>query len=185
MIVEIDTNLLSKLEGISINQLIFLSCIINQTNQTKLRSLFSLMNSNEIQDMIEIGYVKQNPDSTFSPTSLLLEKLGKKEDYFKLFYDTYPVVVVRPDNTRDYLRVNVNKCRKLYNQLVGNSLEMHKHLIKCLEKDLDDKAMNGKLCYMPRMWKWLTNREWESVEQSLTEATTQTQETIYGTDIKW
>lgn len=186
MIVEIDTHLLEQLEGISLNQLVFLSLVINnQPNQSKLQSLFSLMNSNEIQETIDIGYIEKATDGSYSPTNQLIDKIGKEKDLFQQFYDAYPVYVIRPDNTKDYLRANVNKCRKVYNQIIGKSKAQHEHILNCLYHDIDTKATTGKLCYMKRMWQWLTSREWESVEQSLTDTTTQTTEITYGTDIKW
>lgn len=184
MIVEIDTSLLEKVENLSINQLVFLSLVINQTNQSKLQSLFSLMKSNEIQEMIDIGYIEKAADGTYKSTTSLIDKVGTKKDLFQEFYDAYPVYVIRPDSTKDYLRANVNKCRKFYNQTIGKSTAMHEHIMKCLYADLDTKAMNGKLCYLKRMWQWLTSREWESVEQSITDINTE-QTTTYGTDIKW
>ena len=107
------------------------------------------------------------------------EILGKKEDYFQLFYDTYPIYVVRPDGTKGFLRGNINKCRKEFNRIVGQSKTMAEHLLECLNYDIQEKTMYGKLGYFKTMWKWLVQHEWESIEEQMNYNSTET----YGTAI--
>lgn len=191
MIVEIDTKLLDKLgENISINQLVFLTLVLSkdQKNCQGLRSLFSRLNDNEIQELIDLGYVSKSQDSNqtiYSPTILLTEKIGEKIDMFDQFFAMYPVYVDRPDGTKDYLRSNLNKCRAFYKVICGKSQAAHEHILECLKYDLEKKSMNGKLSYMKRMWQWLTSREWESIEQEMLDKKDEPIQQTYGTDIRW
>ena len=74
---------------------------------------------------------------------------------------------MRPDGTKGFLRSNINKCRKEYNRTVGKSKAMHEHIMNCLRKEIDDKMMTGKLGYMKTMWKWITQHEWEAIEEQM------------------
>lgn len=191
MIVEIDTNLLDKLgDSISINQLVFLTLVLSksQKNCQGLRSLFSRLNDNEIQELIDLGYVSKSQDAQqtiYSPTILLTEKIGKEEDLFDQFFALYPVYVDRPDGTKDYLRSNLNKCRAFYKTICGKSKSNHERIIECLKYDLDKKSTNGKLSYMKRMWQWLTSREWESIEQEMIDSKDKPIQQTYGTNVQW
>lgn len=44
---------------------------------------------------------------------------------------------------------------------------MHEHLLNCLNWEINNKMMTGKLGYMKTMWKWLTQQEWESLEEQM------------------
>ena len=90
-----------------------------------------------------------------------------KNDWFDEFYEVFPVYVTRPDGTKGFLRSNLNKCRKEYNRIVGKSRAMHEHLLNCLNWEINNKMMTGKLGYMKTMWKWLTQQEWESLEEQM------------------
>lgn len=61
MILELDTELLGKIEHLTINQLVFLNLVLgnNQTNIKDVLSLISLVNETEIQDLIDQGYIEK------------------------------------------------------------------------------------------------------------------------------
>lgn len=61
MILELDTELLSKIEHLTINQLVFLNLVLgnNQANIKDVLSLISLVNETEIQDLIDQGYIEK------------------------------------------------------------------------------------------------------------------------------
>ena len=99
---------------------------------------------------------------------VLFFKLIKDEVcWFDEFYEVFPVYVMRPDGTKGFLRSNINKCRKEYNRTVGKSKAMHEHIMRCLHKEIEDKMMTGKLGYMKTMWKWITQHEWEAIEEQM------------------
>lgn len=172
MILELDTSLLNKL-NITINQLVFISLVLND-NQTKnqdIHELLSRVNEEDIQDLIQrniITATKDNGSMIYSPSEELISYTKKDIDsMFNEFYETFPVYVIRPDGTKGFLRSNINKCRKEYNRIVGKSKAMHQHIIDCLQYEIDNKMITGKIGYMKTMWKWLTQHEWECYEEQL------------------
>ena len=44
---------------------------------------------------------------------------------------------------------------------------MDEHIMKCRKFEVDNKMITGKLGYFKTMWKWLTQREWEVIEEQL------------------
>lgn len=172
MILELDTSLLNKFD-ISINQLVFISLVLNenQTNNQDIHELLSRVNEEEIQDLIQrnIVVVTTSDDNKIYSASeqLLLSIKRDQESMFDRFYEVFPVYVTRPDGTKGYLRANVNKCRKEYNRIIGKSKAMHDHIMACLRYEIDDKMRTGKMGYMKTMWKWLTQHEWECYEEQM------------------
>ena len=91
---------------------------------------------------------------------------------------------MRPDGTKGFLRSNINKCRNEYKKIVGKSRAMHEHILECLKFEVSSKMMTGKLGYFKTMWKWLTQREWEVIEEQLQYEQGETvNEISYGTTI--
>lgn len=171
MILELDTSLLDRL-NISINQLVFITLVLSdiKTINQDVQKLLSLVNEEEIQELISQGLISIQEDGetkVINKTAKLEELLKEDRTMFDAFYDQFPVYVIRPDGTKGFLRANINKCRKEYNRIVGKSKAMHEHLCKCLQFELDHKALTGKLGYMKTMWKWLTQREWEAIEEQM------------------
>ena len=60
---------------------------------------------------------------------------------------------------------------------------MHEHLLKCLQYEIEDKMRTGKIGYMKTMWKWLTQHEWETIEEHMTVETPNQDYDNYGADI--
>ena len=52
--------------------------------------------------------------------------------------------------------------------------------MKCLQFEIDNKMLTGKLGYMKTMWKWLTQREWEVMEEMMQEEDNISQQNTYG-----
>lgn len=184
MILELDSSLFNKIEDLSINQLVFLTLCLNsnQTNHQDIHQFLSRISETEIQQLIDNGYIAittLDNNTVYKTTDKLKEILGKKEDYFQLFYNTYPIYVTRPDGTKGFLRGNINKCRKEFNHIVGQSSAMAEHLLECLNFDIQEKTMYGKLGYFKTMWKWLVQHEWESIEEQMNYNSIET----YGTAI--
>lgn len=184
MILELDSSLFNKIEDLSINQLVFLTLCLNnnQTNHQDIHQFLSRISETEIQQLIDNGYIAittLDNNTVYKTTDKLKEILGKKEDFFQLFYDTYPIYVTRPDGTKGFLRGNINKCRKEFNRIIGQSSAMAEHLLECLNFDIQEKTMYGKLGYFKTMWKWLVQHEWESIEEQMKYNSIET----YGTAI--
>lgn len=175
MILELDTALLDKIPEIkSINQLVFITLVLND-NQTKnqdIHKLLSLVSEEEILDLQdkELISIDNNSEGTIVHKTHKLDDLIKEDkSLFDQFYEEFPVYVMRPDGTKGFLRANINKCRKEYNRIIGKSKAMHEHLLKCLRFEVQNKIITGKLGYMKTMWKWLTQHEWEAIEDQINE----------------
>lgn len=173
-------------EQINLNQLIFLSMVLgkNQKYNQNVHKIVSLIKDEEISCLIEQGLItsiERGNSITYQPTEKLKKFITPEKDYFDLFYDMYPVYVTRPDGSKAYLRINVHKCRHLFNTYVGNSQSMAENLIKCLEYETNNKMKQGKIGYMKTMWRWLVDHQWEETEQAMQNE--QTTNESYGTEL--
>lgn len=173
MIIEVDSKLLN-LGDINMNQLVFLSMVLdkNQTNMNNqdVRKLVSLISDDDISYLVQQGLItsiERGKSIVYEPTEKLTSAVKPPKDYFDLFYDMYPVMVLRPDGTKQYLRANVNKCRHLYNVYVGNSKAMAEHINNCLKFELQKRTNTGKLNYIKTMWRWLVDHAWEEAEEEM------------------
>lgn len=185
MIIEVNTDLLNV--GINLNQLVFLGLVLskNQPNNQDARKVVSLISDEEILDLIDkelITSIERGNSITYKESEKLQSLLTQKKDYFDVFYDMYPVYVVRPDGSKAYLRANVNKCRHFFNTTTGNSVQYKEHIIKCLEYEIDKKMKQGNISYMKTMWRWLIDHQWEAVEDEMNDVDTKSSNT-YGTEL--
>ena len=187
MIIEVNTKLLDIEENINANQLLFLSIVLdkNQPKYQDVRKIVSLISDDEIQYLVQQGLItsmERGNSITYQATDKLKMALATEKSYFDLFYDMYPVYVMRPDGSKSYLRANINKCRHIFNLKVGNSSAMAEHIIKCLEFELDKKMKEGKIGYMMTMWNWLSRNQWEVSEEEMQD-TEQKANNSYGTEL--
>ena len=187
MIIEINTKILD-IPGINLNQLVFLSVVLNKNqkyNNQDVHKVVSLISDDEIQQLIDkdlITSIEKGNSITYTETDKLIKVITPDRDYFDLFYDMYPIYVLRPDGAKNYLRANVNKCRHLFKVISGNSEAMSEHLIECLKFEIDKKTRIGKLSYMKTMWRWLVDHQWEETEEEMQDTMVNKVDS-YGTDI--
>jgi hypothetical protein len=187
MIIELNTKLLD-IPGVNSNQLIFLSLVLDKNQKTynqDVRKVVSLTSDEEISNLISQGLItsiERGKSITYSATDKLKEIAKPNRDYFDLFYEMYPIYVLRPDGTKNYLRANINKCKRLFNSYVGRSEAMAQHLIQCLDFEMKKKANQGKLGYMKTMWRWLVDHQWEESEEEMQDESKQ-EESTYGTEL--
>lgn len=187
MIIEVNTKLLDEFPDLNSNQLIFLSIVLdkNQPLYQDVRKIISLVSDDDIQYLIAqklITSIERGNSITYIATDKLKEALKQKASYFELFYDMYPVYVMRPDGSKSYLRANVNKCRNMFNVKCGGSSAKAEHLIKCLEFEINKRMREGSLGYMMTMWNWLCRDQWEVSEQEMQDTELQTSQS-YGTEL--
>lgn len=188
MTIEVKTELLNAIDTLNLNQLIFLSLLLdkNQNSNQNVRKIVSLISNDEITDLIsqELITSKQVGNSiSYQGTEKLKKLVEPIKAYFDLFFDVYPVYAIRPNGMKDYLRTNVNKCRKLYDTYVGNSSDMASHLLECLLYEIDKKQREGKMSYMKTMWRWLQDHQWEAVEEEMRDVAQQQTSNSYGTEL--
>lgn len=187
MILEIDTSILDRIPNLSINQLVFLTLVLSDIKviNQDIQKLLSLVNEEEIHELELQGLIlitlDESGNQVISKTEKLASLLKEDKTMFDEFYDQFPVYVTRPDGTKGFLRSNINKCRKEYNRIIGKSKAMHEYIMNCLRYEIDNKMQTGKMGYMKTMWKWLTQHEWETIEEQM-----KLEEPVvynYGTDI--
>ena len=188
MILELDTSLFNEIENLSINQLVFLTLVLNknQSDYQDIHEFLSRISETDIQGLINDDYVTVTTSGDiqiYNPSEKLLLLTKPKKEWFDEFYEVFPVYVTRPDGSKGFLRANINKCRKEYNRIVGKSKAMHEHLLKCLKFELDNKVTSGKLGYLKTMWKWLTQHEWEAIEDQMNDDNVQSQTYGYGNTV--
>ena len=172
MIIEVNTKLLDENPELNSNQLLFLSIVLdkNQPKYQDVHKVIDLVSDEEIQYLIDqhlIVSIERDNSVTYAPTDKLKQQTEPKRAYFDLFYDMYPVYVVRSDGTKSYLRANVNKCRHYFDTKCGRSSAMAEHIIKCLEYEIDKRMREGSISYMMTMWNWLTRSQWEAIEDEM------------------
>lgn len=188
MIIDLNLKILGIDPKINLNQLVFLSMVLNKNqkyNDQDVRKLVSLISDDEISYLIQNNHITSMERSGFTyynPSKKLLEALEPEKNYFDLFYDTYPVYVTRPDGLKSFLRSNKNKCRKMYNDYVHDSADVAEHLQKCLNYQIQKLTMSGKLGYMKTMYKWLVEHEWEIIEEEMQYQQSKAEQS-YGTEL--
>ena len=187
MIIEVNTKILDKFPSINLNQLFFLSLVLdkNQPKYQDVHQIISLIGDDEISSLIDMNLItsiERGDSVTYMPTEQLKEAIAPAKDYFDLFYDMYPVYVMRSDGSKSYLRANVNKCRHFFNTKCGKSSAMAEHLIKCLDYEISKRMREGSLSYMMTMWNWLTRSQWEAVEDEMKDESKQNYNS-YGTEL--
>lgn len=186
MIIEVNTKLLDVYPELNSNQLLFLSMVLdkNQPKYQDVCKVISLISDDEISYLVEQGLIlsiEREDAKTYQPTDKLQRSIAPSKDYFDLFFDMYPVYVMRKDGTKCYLRANVNKCRHFFNTKCGKSTAMAEHIIRCLDYEISKRMREGSLSYMMTMWNWLTRSQWEAIEDEMND-TSNTQST-YGTEL--
>ena len=186
MIIEVNTQLLDKVPELNSSQLIFLSMILdkNQPKYQDVRKVVSLISDEDISYLISqelVTAIESGESITYQPTDKLISAIKPEKDYFDVFYDMYPVYVMRTDGSKCYLRANVNKCRHFFNAKCGKSSAMAEHIIKCLDYEISKRMREGSLSYMMTMWNWLTRSQWEAIEEEMQD----TAKTVnsYGTEL--
>ena len=187
MIIEILPSLLDLDSTLNLDQIVFLSMVLdkNQKSNQDVRKIVSLISDDEISYLISQGLITSTTTGesiTYQPSEKLLSFIEPKKQWFDLFYDMYPIYVVRPDGSKAYLRANVNKCRKLYDTYVGKSLAMSEHINNCLDYEIKKKMREGKLSYMKTMWRWLVDHQWEETEEEMQDVDKQHLNN-YGTEL--
>lgn len=188
MLIEIDLEEAKKLQ-ITVNQFLLLKFAIESINIKPYQSVIQI-NNVDIEELIALGILEEN--STYDPKNLskliVTDEFSKKlktRDFFDEFYEMYPISVSRPDGTKDYLRGNIARSRKLYNSHVGNSKTKHSAMLSSLNFEVTNRTMSGKLGYMKRMYSWLLSEEWTLYEEFLKDKKVQKQvDEVYGTKLE-
>lgn len=148
----------------------------------------------EIQGLVDQGYIlscdPQNPLTCITIARDKVRKLvGIEESYFTELFNTYPlkvsdgraVRVLRPSS----LSAKAAKvCKEKYDRYIKGNLIKHKHVLDCLEKELQTRRRGGNMQYMHALETYINKNAWDAYEGLLDANTTiKHQDTKYGQDL--
>lgn len=136
----------------------------------------SLYNTNE-KDILFKGLAKaglainMNPEGEYNPEFIQLQPysaiLLATENLFDQLLEVYPIYIIRPDGTKDYLRTDVNRCRVVYTRITKGKEGLHSQIMDCLRYELAIRKKEGSMRYMKRLPKWLVSEEWKVYDQRM------------------
>ena len=195
MVLDVDVELCIKL-GITAHQYIVLKLVFDENYSEANEYLhatdtWKTFNS-DLKYLRKINLITTMPaDGYYSAESITVSQEFIKlhsfsDDPFEEFYNTYPTKTIRPDGIIDYLRVDQQRSRLLYMNIIRMSKVKHDHMVKCLRSELKDRKSTGKMAFMKRMSKWLTSEEWRLYEHKISDLKN-TQEVIptkYGENVE-
>ena len=188
MLIEIDSDEAKRLK-ININQLIVLKAL-REKESLDFKSLLEVnpFSESEFNDLVQknlISPTSKYKEGSISEVTLFGDDDERIEaDRFEEFYKEYPVSVKRPDGTKDFLRGDKARCRKIYMKTIGLSDAKHQKILNALKNEVADKKMDGKLSYMKRMSKWLVAEDWLLAEEMELEKRSMKKEKAYGTEVE-
>jgi len=175
MLLQVDVESLIK-NKITIDQFLIAS-LIYEKNYELLSNYLDLYSSNELKvlflGLIRAGLIENNNEeqevydfNKFEVRPAFIKILAQG-DYFDEILQTYPAFISRPDGSKDYLKVDLNRCRKLYSKITGNKYMVHQNILNCLQYEVALRRKENSFAYMKRLPKWLTSEEWKSYEQRI------------------
>jgi hypothetical protein len=188
MLIELDLEEAKRL-GITVNQFILISLLMNKTPIRPLLDVLPIDES-DINNLIDKEiFTKESIFDIKDFTKLIITEDFKSKikvkDYFTEFFDSYPIVVLRNDGLKDYLRGDVSRCRKYYDKIVGTNKDKHDHMMECLRFEVETRKRSNSLGYMKRMAKWLLSEEWLLYDEFMKDKKIQKHAgEVYGTTIE-
>lgn len=99
MIIELDTKLADLPQQLNMNQLVFLSMVLddNHKNNQDVQKIVSLITDDEISYLVSQGLItsiERGNSITYQATDQLKNHLKPEKDWFDQFYDMYPVYIL-------------------------------------------------------------------------------------------
>lgn len=191
MIVDIDINTLIR-EKLTPNQLFILQLLMEGQYSMLKEWYTSLDDSSVIRDLhklIELEFIINtdvSDDVNFSRFAVLakgIKLLGMDRDWFQELVDNYPVKTIRSDGTKDYLRTDLERCRKIYQRVTNGNLSKHEEILDCLTYELSIRESEGSMPYMKRLPKWLASEEWKAYKERMNDEENGEIDNVYGTEL--
>lgn len=176
MLLQVDVDSLIK-NHLTIDQFLVAS-MIYEKNYVLLEHYLDLYSSNELKvlfiGLIKAGLIDNIGDiveppydfQKFTVRSSFIKILAQG-DFFDELVQVYPASITRPDGTKDYLRTDLNRCRKLYSKITGDKYIIHLNILDCLKYEVSLRRKESNLSYMKRLPNWLRSEEWKSYEQRM------------------
>jgi hypothetical protein len=165
MIITIDIDIL-KTEGISADDFTALYLLYNKQYDI-FDSLKLIWNPENLEEKGFLKVMGETPKDYIVRQEFLDLFLDSFDRMFAELLNTYPMKVningsVRVLHAIDPKAKNNLKSKKKYQAILSGKPYLHKHIIKCLDNQLN--IMRGSLGYMQNLETWLNNHTWEKYE---------------------
>lgn len=102
---------------------------------------------------------------------------------FEELNNKYPTYAYRPNGTKDYLKTNINRCKAKYEKFIEGRLDIHEHILNCLDKEIKERELTGGSQYFKKLWNWLGSEGWKDYEHLLEENPTEQTFMPHGTEL--
>lgn len=174
MLLQVDVESLIK-NRVTIDQFL-VTQLIFEKNTTLLNKYLELYSKDDLKrlfiNLVRVGLVDDyNTSDEFDINKLIVKpsftKVLAQGDFFDELVQVYPVSVIRPDGVKDYLRTDLNRCRKAYARITSNKLVIHQNILECLRFEIALRRKENNIGYFKRLPKWLASEEWKIYEQRI------------------
>lgn len=164
MKIDIDFEILQETQ-MSADDFLYLY-LLHKKNYNYLSNLNLKPNLDQLQ---HAGYIKlgETPDQHCVRQEFIDLFSSNFDQMFAELIGTYPMKVTTPRGVRVLhakdpdSKANL-KCKLRYKKVVGDKLYKHKHIIKCLNNQLQVEKHN--LAYLQNLETWINNHTWEKYE---------------------
>lgn len=189
MIININTDLLLS-NKLNINQFILLQIIAgnNKITFSKLLHTFPEMEK-DLENLLNNGLVKKvgRGNLAYSITDLYKTSI-LSTNLFDEFIELFPTTITRPDGTKEYLKTDVRRSKAKYEKITENRIDMHEHIMKCLQAELRQKQLTSSMKFFKKLYNWLNSETWKEYEHLINTSEQET-ELInltdgYGTNVE-
>lgn len=174
MLLQVDVESLIK-NRVTIDQFL-ITQLIFEKNYTLLNKYLELYSLNDLKslfiNLVRVGLVDDyNGKDEFDINKIIVKptfsKVLAQGDFFDELVQVYPASVIRPDGTKDYLRTDLNRCRKIYAKITASKYAIHQNILECLQFEIALRRKENNLGYLKRLPKWLVSEEWKIYEQRI------------------
>jgi hypothetical protein len=186
MIVTIDTERMFKLD-LTPDEYTLLQLIQNKgfVSAKRLVQRTPTLTSSTLDKLVGKRLIHNaSPKGEVDVTKIMLRNnfigVVTKDDYFEELLLEYPGMVNRPDGTKDFLKTDLNKSRKLYTSLVKRDEVLHNKIMECLRFEIRERSRTNKMGYMKRLYKWLFSEEWKTWQALMGDTDVETIDLGYG-----
>ncbi len=174
MLLQVDVESLIK-NRVTIDQFLITQLIFEKNYDllSKYLELYSIEDLKSLFiNLVRVGLVDNyNGINEFDINKLVVKpsfsKVLAQGDFFDELVQVYPASVIRPDGVKDYLRTDLNRCRKIYAKITGGKHIIHQNILECLQFEIALRRKERNLGYLKRLPKWLVSEEWKIYEQRI------------------
>lgn len=168
MTVDVNIDKILKL-GITADVYIMLYLIHkkNFTVANKIQSKHPVLTEEVVSDLISKRLIhNSNNPGEFLPQKIIIRDIFVENvitpiSFYDEFLEHFPVKVTRPEGNVDYLRVDLKRCKVLYNKITKGDREIHNNMLRYLDEEVKCRTNTNQLKFMKRLPKWLASEEWE------------------------